>query len=94
MARARANECASVCTLWSCARGVDEATLIGDDDELCAVSGAELGEEAGDVALDGGDAEEEMVCDLVVGESFGDEMQDVTFALGERAQGLGSDGGA
>src|SRR5205085_2492251 len=53
----------------------DEPVLIGNDDELRAVAGVELGEQTGDVRLRRQRGEHELVCDLRVGEPAADEGQ-------------------
>jgi len=55
----------------------------GDDDELYAVSCAELGEDSGDVGLDGEGAEVEGVGDLAVCVSLCDLLEDLELAWGE-----------
>ena len=61
----------------------DEAALIGSDDGLDAVPGAELGQHVAHVGLDGLHAEEQLGGDLRVGPTLCDEPQDLGFAVGE-----------
>src|ERR1700722_17946955 len=63
--------------------GPDEAGLVGEHDELGAVSGAELGDRPADVGADGGRAGGELFGDLVVGEPSAHMRHDLTFAIGE-----------
>jgi hypothetical protein len=55
--------------------GGDEAGLVGDHDELDAVSRAQLREDAGDVRLDRQRTEDEGFCDFAVGASSRDEAE-------------------
>src|SRR5258708_1515223 len=68
--------------------GRDEAGLVGDHDELDAVSRAELGEDAGDVRLDRQRTEEEGFCDFAVGASAGDEAEYFELARAELVEPL------
>jgi len=68
---------------WDCKASADEAALIGRDDGLNAVPGAELGQHVAHVSLDGLHAEEQLGCDLRVGPALCDEPQDLGFAVGE-----------
>src|SRR5947208_9245257 len=63
--------------------GGDEAGLVGDHDELDAVSRAQLGEDAGDVRLDRQGAQVESVCDFAVGASSRDETEHFELARAE-----------
>jgi len=71
----------------------DEPAFIGDDDCLRAVAQAEFGEDAANVRLDGRFAEYEPLGDLGVGQSTGDELEDLDFAVGELGE-LPMSGGA
>src|SRR5256885_13993952 len=66
----------------------DEARLVGDHDELDAVSRAQLGEDAGDVRLDCQRTEEEGFCDFAVGASSGDETEYFELARAELVESL------
>jgi hypothetical protein len=72
---------------------VDEAGVVGGDDELDAVACAEFHEQAADVGFDGGLADVQAGCDLGVGVAEADEGQDLAFALGDLFQGCGWLGG-
>src|SRR5689334_15165612 len=61
----------------------DEADLFADLHGLRAAFGAELVEEATRVGLDCVFADEELVRDLAVAETFGDERKDFEFAFGD-----------
>jgi hypothetical protein len=52
---------------------------------LGAVACVEFGEEAADVGLDGADADVESLGDFPVGQSLGDQAQDVRLALSQPA---------
>src|SRR5436190_14852613 len=65
------------------APSADEAALVGSDDGLDAVPGAELGQHVAYVGLDGLHAEEQLGGDLGVGPALRDEPQDPGFAVGE-----------
>ena len=69
--------------------GSDEPGLVGDDDQLCAVARVELGQDAGDVGLDGGGADVEPGADLGVGQSLGDQGEDVALPVGEDVEAGG-----
>ena len=64
--------------------GGDESRFVGDDDELGAVAGAELGEDAAHVGLDRREADMQPVGDLGVGEALRDERQHFALTLGEQ----------
>jgi hypothetical protein len=73
----------------------DDAVLVGVDGDPDPVPQAQLGEDADDVALDGGLAEEEAAGDLGVGQALSDEPHDADFAFAEvpgRAGGRGGRG--
>src|SRR6266545_887180 len=72
--------------------GRDEAGLVGDHDELHAVSRAELREDARDVRLDRQRTEEEGFCDFAVGASAGDETEYFELARAELVESLRRDG--
>ena len=61
----------------------DEAGLVGEHDELGAVSCTQLRDRPADVGADGGWAEVELLGDLVVGEPIGDLGHDLAFTVGE-----------
>src|SRR5215211_213735 len=63
--------------------GLDQAALVGDHDELGAVAGAELEQDAADVGLGGGGADDQPFGDLLVAEAGGDQGQHLAFALGQ-----------
>ena len=68
---------------------MDEAGFVGEDDGLGAVVEVELGEDACDVGLDGGVADDELAGDVGVGEAARDEPQHLELAwrqLGERGR--------
>src|SRR6202035_281218 len=69
--RLRCFWCRSVCPA-----GADQAGLVGDDDQLRPVPGAELRHRPGGVGLGGGDAQVELVGDLLVGQAAGDQRDD------------------
>src|SRR3954464_3881200 len=55
------------------AAGASETVLVGEDDCLRAASEVELGEDVGDVLLDGAGLEHELAGDVGVGEAAGHE---------------------
>ena len=61
---------------------------MGPHGDLDAISGAEFGHEAGEVSLDGAEADVELVCDLTVRSPTGYREQDFLFAARERLGGL------
>jgi len=63
-----------------------QAGLVGQDDGLDPVAELELGQEPGDVGLDGGVAEGELGGDLGVAQAAGQQPQHVEFAGGEVGQ--------
>src|SRR6266508_854298 len=65
-----------------------------EDGGLGAPFHAELGEQAGDVVLDGFFRQEHALGDLAVGQAFGDEGEDAAFLLGQCAQLVGLFGAA
>src|SRR6266446_2526214 len=71
--------------------GGDEAGLVGDHDELHAVSRAQLREDAGDVRLDRQRTEEESFCDFAVGASSRDETEYFELARAELVESLRRD---
>jgi hypothetical protein len=77
----------------SAVTGPDDAVLVGVDGDLHPVAQIEFGEDAGDVALDGGLAEAEPGGDLGVGQALGDQPDDVEFAFAE-VPGRGAGWGA
>src|ERR1700722_3243940 len=66
--------------------GPDEAGLVGGDDELGAVPGADLDHGPADVGADGGGAEVELPGDLVVGEAAGHVRHNLAFAVGQHVE--------
>src|SRR6516162_10244982 len=66
----------SLCPSWP-----NQTGLIGEDDELASISGTQLGHGPGRVGLGGGSTHVELVGDLFVRESGGDEGYD--FPLGQ-----------
>src|SRR3954452_883238 len=72
--------------------GRDEAGLVGDHDELHAVSRAQLREDAGDVRLDRQRTEEESFCDFAVGASSRDEAEYFALARAELVESVQRDG--
>jgi hypothetical protein len=56
---------------------VDEVVLVGQDDQLCAVAGAQLGHRAADVGLRGGMADGECGGDVGVAQAVRDESDDL-----------------
>src|SRR4051794_36414505 len=57
--------------------GVEESGLVGENDGLGTVAQVEFLEQAGDVGLHGGAADEGLVPDLGVGEAAGDQAEHV-----------------
>jgi hypothetical protein len=72
---------------WGGAGGFDEAVLVGQGDQLCAVAGAEFGHGAADVGLGGGVADGEGGGDVGVAQAVRDESDDLPFSRGELGQG-------
>lgn len=70
-----------------------ESGLVGGDDELGAVVGVEFGHGSVDVGLHGVRADDEVVGDVVVGQSGGDEGEDFPFAVGQSGDASGCGGG-
>jgi hypothetical protein len=64
-----------------------ESGFVGGHDGLDAVADAELGQDPGHVGADGGLANHQRGGDLGVGESPGNQPQDVDLAGGELAEG-------
>src|SRR5215472_5907644 len=62
----------------------DEPELAGAGDGLGAVGCAELAEHMGDVFFDGGEGDDEVTGDPLVGCSGGEQVQYLQFAGGER----------
>ncbi len=60
-----------------------DALLVGEDRDLHPVAQAQLGQDAGNVALDGGLAEVEPGRDLGVRQPLGDQPHDLEFSLAE-----------
>jgi signal transduction histidine kinase len=63
--------------------GNDESGLVGEHDRLHAVAQAELGQDARDVRLDRVLGEDQLGCDLGVGEPARDKAKDLDLALCE-----------
>ena len=73
--------------------GLHEPGFVGEDDGLDAVAEREFLEDVGDVGLHGRLADEERPGDLAVGESAGDEPEDLEFAVAELGERRGGAGG-
>lgn len=85
MARtARANGAAS----RPAGSALDAVRFIGPHRHFDAVSGAEVGHEAGEVGLDGAEADVKFDGDLGLGSTVGNRDQDFLFSAGERCDGL------
>jgi hypothetical protein len=63
--------------------GADQPCLVGDDDGLDAVAESELGEDAGDVGLDGRLGQVEAGGEFGVAQSSGQQAEYLQFARGE-----------
>ncbi len=63
--------------------GCDEASLVGEDDCLGAITQAQLGEDARDVCLHRGLGKEQLGGDLGVGPAAADQPQYLNLASGE-----------
>jgi hypothetical protein len=72
--------------------GPHQARLVGEDDGVDAVSQFQLGEDPFDVGLDGRLLDHERPADLQVGQSVGDEAEDVAFPGRELLQPAGQPG--
>src|SRR3954452_418225 len=66
--------------------GLDQAGLVGDDDGLGPVAHGELGEEVGDVGLDGRVADDELAGDLAVRAAAADQLEHLQLARREVLQ--------
>src|SRR5919107_791801 len=64
----------------------DQAGFVGEDDELGAVAGVELGHGPVDVGLGGHRADHHAVGDLGVGQALGDQGDGLAFAVGQLLQ--------
>jgi hypothetical protein len=64
----------------------DQPRLVGDDDGLDAVTEAELGEDAGDVCLDGRLRQMEAGGEFGVAQPPGQQAEDFQLAWGERGE--------
>src|SRR5215213_10737250 len=75
---------------WSTRRcsAFDAVRFVGPHGDLDAISGAELGHQAGEVSLDGAEADVELVGDLTVRSTAGHREQDFFFTARERLGGL------
>ncbi len=76
---------------WSRASGVGGALLpLGEPGRVRRGFGAaahpELAEEVGDVVLDGLLGEEHLLADLAVGETVGDQREDLALLVGEAGE--------
>src|SRR5215813_14916534 len=71
----------------------DQPELAGAGGGLGAVGRAELAEQVGDVFLDGGEGDHEVVGDLLVGCAGGEQAQHLSFAVVQRVYET-RDGGA
>src|SRR5215472_2779448 len=71
----------------------DQPELAGAGDGLGAVGRAELAEQVGDVFLDGVEGDDEVVGDLLVGCTGGEQVQHLRFAGGQRVD-QARDGGS
>ena len=60
--------------------GLDESAFVGVDDHLDSVAEAELLQDAGDVCLGGGVADEQSVADFWVGQPRHEQVEDVPLA--------------
>ena len=63
--------------------------MVGDDDELDAVTGIEFGQQVSDVGLDRCRADVEAACDFEIGLARGDQGKYFTFAVGDALKGGG-----
>src|SRR5262252_11035247 len=66
---------------------LDEAGFVGRDDELRAVAGAELGQQAANVGLGGSHGDVQGLGDLVVGQAAADQGEYFAFPVGDPVQG-------
>ena len=66
-----------------------QAVLVGVADGSGAVAGAGFVEDPVDVGLDGCVAEDQLVCDLLVREAGGDQLEHFDLAWGEFVRGVG-----
>src|SRR5215469_5222570 len=64
----------------------DQPGLVGEDDGLDPVADSELAQQARDVALDGGLADEESTGEFGVGQAAGEQPQDLGFPAGQFRQ--------
>jgi len=62
------------------ARRLDQTGLVGEHDELHPVAQRELQQDVGDVRLDGGVADDELLRDLGVREAARDQSEDLLLA--------------
>ena len=69
--------------LSTCSVDLDEPAAVGGDDQLHPVAYADLGDQAGDVALHGGGGDEEGVADLDGRLALGEEPEHVGLAPGQ-----------
>src|SRR5262249_44680166 len=72
----------------------DQPELAGAGDGLGAVGRAELAEQVGDVFLDGVEGDDEVVGDLLVGCTGGEQGQHLRFAGGQRGDQAAEGGSA
>src|SRR5690242_9408367 len=66
--------------------------VAGADDGLGAAGDLKLAEDVGDVVANGLSAEDELLGDGGVGETLGDEAEDLALAVGQLREGLGRRG--
>jgi hypothetical protein len=67
----------------------DKPTLVRDDDELGPVAGVEFGQQAPDVGFHGGEAQVQELRYVRIGQSTGDEREDLALPLGYAMQAGG-----
>ncbi len=72
----------------------DQAGLVGDDDQLDPVPGAELGQQPGHVRLGGGGADDQAAGDLAVGQAAADEGQHLALPVGDAGRARAAAGPA
>lgn len=66
--------------------GADEAGLVGEDDKLRAITGAEFTHCTAHMCLGCGGTEDEPFGDFIVGETASHQRHHFTLALGQRSQ--------
>lgn len=60
--------------------------MVGEDDELCAIAGAEFDHRAAHVGFGCRRADNQPLGDLIVGKATGHQRHHLTLALGQHAQ--------